>query len=210
MEAVRWPDCEVRMRGIERTVRDMEACCSETDQDKEAMTLSTPVQYLKGVGPARAEVFAQARRADGGRSAGVLPARLGLRAGADQDRARCGRTSRRRSSAWWSPSTFRSHRRPPIFEAMVSDETGVCRIIWFNGGYLRNQIRLGQVIVASGKPSVYKHQLQMTNPKFMMVEEQQHGGKSGQALQRRRLLRQRPPEQPADQADHPAGAGSSR
>jgi ATP-dependent DNA helicase RecG len=46
--------------------------------------------------------------------------------------------------------------------------------VWFNGGYLRNQVRLGQVIVASGKPNVFKHQLQLTNPKFMMVEEQQH------------------------------------
>ena len=58
---------------------------------------------------------------------------------------------------------------------MVADETGVCRIVWFNGGYLRNQVQLGQVIVASGKPNVYKHQLQLTNPKFMMVEEPQPG-----------------------------------
>jgi ATP-dependent DNA helicase RecG len=68
---------------------------------------------------------------------------------------------------------YREHRRPSVFEAIVADETGVCRIVWFNGGYLRNQIRLGQFILASGKAAIYKHQLQMTNPKFMVLEENQ-------------------------------------
>ena len=136
------------------------------------MTVSTPVQYLKGVGPARAEVFGKL----GVQTVGDLleyfprdwvfapgPIKIG------QMRAQ-------------EPATiiglvesvdFQSYRRPPIFEAIVSDETGVCRVVWFNGGYLRNQVRLGQVIVASGKPNVFKHQLQLTNPKFMMVEGEQ-------------------------------------
>ncbi len=54
---------------------------------------------------------------------------------------------------------------------MVSDDTGVCRVIWFHGGYLRSQIQLGQVLMASGKPAIYKHQIQMTNPKFMVLDE---------------------------------------
>jgi ATP-dependent DNA helicase RecG len=54
---------------------------------------------------------------------------------------------------------------------IVSDDTGVCRIVWFHGGHLRDQIQLGQPIMASGKAAVYKHQVQMTNPKFMMLDE---------------------------------------
>ena len=150
----------------------MEAAVEKQTNNKETMTASTPVQYLKGVGPARAQVFAKL----GVQTVGDLleyfprdwvfapgPVKIG------QMRAE-------------EPATiiglvesidFQSYRRPPIFEAIVSDETGVCRIVWFNGGYLRNQIRLGQVIVASGKPNIFKHQLQLTNPKFMMAEAEQ-------------------------------------
>jgi ATP-dependent DNA helicase RecG len=65
---------------------------------------------------------------------------------------------------------YQSYRRQPLFEAIVSDETGVCRIVWFHGGYLRNQLQPGQIIIASGKVSLYKHQLQLTNPKFTLRE----------------------------------------
>jgi ATP-dependent DNA helicase RecG len=138
----------------------------------EGVTLSMPVQYLKGVGPARAAVFEK----------------LGVRIVADlleyfprdwvfaPGRIKIGQMKPE------EPATiiglvesidYREHRRPSVFEAIVADETGVCRIVWFNGGYLRNQIRLGQFILASGKAAIYKHQLQMTNPKFMVLEENQ-------------------------------------
>ena len=65
---------------------------------------------------------------------------------------------------------FQNYRRPAIFEAMVSDDTGICRIIWFNGGYLRDQLRPGQMIMVWGKAGEYKHQLQLTNPKFRIIE----------------------------------------
>ena len=64
---------------------------------------------------------------------------------------------------------YQSFRNPPLFEAMVADDTGVCRIIWFHGGFLRNQLQPGQTIIASGRVNLYKHQLQLTNPKFIIV-----------------------------------------
>ncbi|MHC4361706.1 MAG: ATP-dependent DNA helicase RecG, partial [Planctomycetota bacterium] len=67
---------------------------------------------------------------------------------------------------------YQGFRRQPIFEVMLSDDTGICRIVWFHGGFLRNQLRPGQVIMASGKVGIYKHQLQMTNPKFLVLEKQ--------------------------------------
>jgi ATP-dependent DNA helicase RecG len=66
---------------------------------------------------------------------------------------------------------YQSFRSPAIFEAMLSDDTGVCRAIWFHGAFLRNQLKPGQIIICSGKPTLYKHQLQMTNPKFLVLEE---------------------------------------
>jgi ATP-dependent DNA helicase RecG len=150
----------------------MEAAAPQQADSRETMKVSTPVQYLKGVGPARAEVFGKL----GVQTVGDLleyfprdwvfapgPVKI-ARMRADEPATIIGLVE---------SIDYQEHRRPPIFEAIVSDETGVCRIVWFNGGYLRSQIQLGQVIVASGKPNVFKHQLQLTNPKFMMVEEQQ-------------------------------------
>lgn len=66
---------------------------------------------------------------------------------------------------------YQSYRRPPYFEAVISDETGLCRVIWFNGGFLRGRLSAGQVIMASGRVGEYKHQLQLTNPRFLVLEK---------------------------------------
>ncbi|MBM4027056.1 MAG: ATP-dependent DNA helicase RecG [Planctomycetes bacterium] len=150
----------------------MDAASHKQAESRETITVSMAVQYLKGVGPARAQIFSRL----GVQTVGDLleyfprdwlfapaPIKIGQMR-AEQPATILGLVE---------SIDFQEHRRPPIFEAMVADETGVCRIVWFNGGYLRNQVQLGRVIVASGKPNVFKHRLQLTNPKFMMVEEQQ-------------------------------------
>lgn len=141
-------------------------------QGSEGVTLSTPVQYLKGVGPARAEVFEK----------------LGVRTVADlleyfprdwvfaPEAIKIGQMKPEEEATiigLVESIDFRAYRRPPVFEAIVSDDTGTCRIVWFNGGHLRNQINLGRFILVSGKAAIYKHQLQMTNPKFMVLDERQ-------------------------------------
>ncbi len=143
---------------------------SEIRNSKFEITLSMPVRYLKGVGPARAGTFAQMGVETVGdlleyfprdwvfapdaikinqMQQGQLVTIVGLVESVDHQ----------------------SYRRPPIFEAMVADDTGMCRVVWFHGGYLRNQLKVGQVIMASGKVALYKHQLQMTNPKFLVLDE---------------------------------------
>lgn len=138
--------------------------------NQNAIELSTPVQYLKGVGPARAAVFAQF----GVRTAGDLleyfprdwffappPIKMkDLKDGLDAT-----------IIGLVESTDYQSFRNPPLFEAMVADDTDVCRIIWFHGGFLRNQLQPGQTIIASGKVSLYKHQLQLTNPKFIILDE---------------------------------------
>ncbi len=66
---------------------------------------------------------------------------------------------------------YQGYRKGAMFEAMVADDTGVLRAIWFNGGYLTKQLEPGMVIMICGKVTEYKHQMQMTNPKFTVVEE---------------------------------------
>jgi len=131
--------------------------------------LSTPVQYVKGVGPAKAKAFAQL----GVRTVGDLleyfprdwvfaPRPIKI------IQMRPGQTATIIGQV--ESVDYQSYRHPPLFEAMVSDDTAVCRIVWFHGGFLRDKLTPGQVITASGKVTSYQHQLEMTNPKFSILD----------------------------------------
>ena len=129
-----------------------------------------PVQYLKGVGPARAKTFAQLGVETVGdlleyfpRDWNFLPELIKI------NQMRPNRTVT--IIGMVESVDYQSYRRQPIFEALISDDTGVCRIIWFHGGFLRDQLEPGQIIMASGKATLYKHQLQLTNPKFLVLDE---------------------------------------
>jgi ATP-dependent DNA helicase RecG len=141
------------------------------EKSQTRLDLSMPVQFLKGVGPARAKIFAQ----------------LGVETVADlleyfprdwnfvpeQAKIRHMRPNETATIIGLVESIdYQSYRRQPLFEALISDDTGVCRIVWFHGGYLRGQLEPGQVIMASGKVTLYRHQLQLTNPKFFVLDEE--------------------------------------
>jgi ATP-dependent DNA helicase RecG len=148
----------------------MQGAGSGEARGRESVTLTTPVQYLKGVGPARAAIFEKLGVQTVGDLLEYFPRDWVFAPG-------------RMKIAQMQPNEpativglvesidFQQHRRVPLLEVIVSDDTGVCRIIWFNGGYLRDQIQLGQVLIVSGKAAIYKHQLQMANPKFMVLDE---------------------------------------
>ena len=122
------------------------------EESQNRLDLSMPVQYLKGVGPARAKTFAQLGVETVGdlleyfpRDWDFLPESIKIA------QMRPGRTA---SIVGLVESIdYQDYRRQPIFEAIISDDTGVCRIIWFHGGFLRNQLEPGQVIMASGIPT---------------------------------------------------------
>ena len=64
---------------------------------------------------------------------------------------------------------FRNMRGRSIFEVYLADHSGSCRILWFNGTYLKNQLFIGMTIAVTGKVAAYKYQLQMANPKFRII-----------------------------------------
>ena len=143
-----------------------------------ALDLSTPVQYVKGVGPARAKVFAQLGVETVGDLLEYYP-RDWIFAPESIKIAQMQPNEQATIVALVESTDYQSYRRVPLFEAIVSDDTGVCRIVWFRGGYLRNQLQPGQVLMASGVATLYKHQLQMTNPKFVVLDEQHCQGDAG-------------------------------
>jgi ATP-dependent DNA helicase RecG len=141
-----------------------------SEKSRRKIDLSMPVQYLKGVGPTRAKTFAQLGVETVGdlleyfpRDWNFIPEAVKINQfRPNQMIAVIGMIE---------SIDYQNYRRQPIFEAMISDDTGICRIIWFHGGYLRNQMEPGQIILAYGKVTLYKHQLQLTNPKFLILDE---------------------------------------
>jgi ATP-dependent DNA helicase RecG len=130
----------------------------------------TPVQFLKGVGPARSKTFAE----------------LGVQTAADlleyyprdwqflPAPVRIGEIEPEQNvtvAGLVESVDYQSYRRPPIFEAIIADETGICRVIWFHGAFLRKQLTAGKTLLVSGTVSEYKHQLQLVNPKFVILDE---------------------------------------
>ncbi len=142
-----------------------------SEKTKRKIDLSMSVQFLKGVGPARAKTFSQLGVETVGdlleyfpRNWNFLPESIKInQIRPNQTIAIIGMVE---------SIDYQNYRRQPIFEALISDDTGMCRIVWFHGGYLRNKLEPGQIILASGKATLYKHQMQLTNPKFLILDEE--------------------------------------
>ena len=110
-------------------------------QETKQITLDTPVQYLKGVGPSRAGAFAEL----GVRTVGDLleyyprdwvfmPDPVNI---AD---ARNGQTVCLVGIV--EQTDWQPYHKVPEFEIMLADETGYIRVVWFRGRYLVNQLFL--------------------------------------------------------------------
>jgi len=144
---------------------------SVSTKSQNNLSLSMPVQFLKGVGPAKAKAFAQL----GVETVGDLLEYFPRDWVFAPDAVKINQMREGQSATvigLVESVDYTGHRRVPTFEAEITDDTGMCRVIWFHGGFLRNQLKVGQVIMVSGKVSLYKHQMQMTNPKFMIVDEE--------------------------------------
>lgn len=132
--------------------------------------LDTPVQFVKGVGPAKAEILAE----------------LGIRTVNDlieyypRDHVfaptpeKIGQIQPNQTVTvlgTLESTEYRSYGRTPMFEARLADDTGACRLVWFHGGYLQKQLHPGMQIAATGKVSQYKHQHQLTSPRFLVIDQ---------------------------------------
>jgi ATP-dependent DNA helicase RecG len=66
----------------------------------------------------------------------------------------------------WSAVETTIGRRMKGSEAIVGDETGTLRVIWWGQRYVARQLRTGTQVALSGKVSVYRGQLQMESPEY--------------------------------------------
>jgi len=61
-------------------------------------------------------------------------------------------------------SRFSFRGRVPLAEAVVSDESGSIKVVWFNQGYLAKTLQKGEEVFLAGMPEYYKSSLQLVNP----------------------------------------------
>lgn len=58
-----------------------------------------------------------------------------------------------------------------IFEMVVGDQTGMITAVWFNQPYLKNQFKMGDKLLLSGKVEKYQERLQFNSPDFERIEQ---------------------------------------
>jgi len=141
-----------------------------TEKPLNNISLDTPVQFLKGVGPARADSFAKLEVKTAADLLEYYP-RDWFFAPPPVKIENLNPNHTVTLAGFVESTDWQAWRKPPYFEAYINDNTGTCRIIWFNGRYLKDKITPGMKIVVWGKVAMYKHQLQFSNPKFVIVED---------------------------------------
>ena len=132
--------------------------------------LQKPLQYLKGVGPKRAELL--------GRLGLFTPQGLLYFLPRDyQDRSQI---TPIKDVKFGSIATVKgtvldvglkpTRGRRTLLEVLVDDRTGTIAATWFNQPFLAEKFRKGQEVLLHGKIGSYKY-LQIVNPEFEFLDE---------------------------------------
>jgi len=144
------------------------------------LELSTPVQYVKGVGPRIAEVLAGKGIHTVGDLLYYLPFRY-------EDRLNPRGIAELRPGEMATvigevrnSGLFRT-RRMPIFQLTVGQGRARLRCLWFNATYLKDKFVPGQMIALYGKveEDQRSRELQIVQPQFEMLGEAGEGGENG-------------------------------
>jgi ATP-dependent DNA helicase RecG len=141
------------------------------------LELTTPVQYVKGVGPKMAEILATKGIATVGDLLNYLPFRY-------EDRLNPRGIGELRPGEMATvigevrnSGLFRT-RKMPIFQLTVGQGRSKLRCLWFHGAYLQDKFKPGQLIALYGKVEQDSRsgELQIVQPQFEMLGD---GGSEG-------------------------------
>ena len=155
----------------------MVAIESPSQHSSMAMSLSTEVRMIKGVGPQRAELLAQ-------RGIYTLEDLLGYLPFRYEDRIHFSKikeiqpnvtyTIRARVMSGQAIRTMRG--RAAIYHLLVQDDTGQLPCKFFHGGYLEGRLKAGQILVLHGKAEIDKlrpARLEMINPQIEVLSSEE-------------------------------------
>jgi len=134
------------------------------------LELTTPVQYVKGIGPRLAEILATKGIATVGDLLNYLPFRY-------EDRLNPRGIAELRPGEMATviaevrnSGLFRT-RRMPIFQLTVGQGRSKLRCLWFHGAYLQDKFKPGQLLALYGKVEQDRRsgELQIIQPQFEML-----------------------------------------
>jgi ATP-dependent DNA helicase RecG len=146
------------------------------------LELTTPVQYVKGIGPRLAEVLAAKEIHTVDDLLHYLPFRY-------EDRLNPRGIQELRSGEMATviaevrnSGLFRT-RRMPIFEMIAGQGRSRLRCIWFNAAYLRDRFKPGQLVALYGKVErePYRGELQLVQPQFEILGDSSENGSAPSA-----------------------------
>ncbi len=146
------------------------------------LELTTPVQYVKGVGPKLAEILATKGIATVGDLLHYLPFRY-------EDRLNPRGIAELRAGEMATvigevrnSGLFRT-RRMPIFQLTVGQGRSRLKCLWFNATYLQDKFKPGQLIALYGKVEQDSHsgELQIIQPQFEMLGDSVGNGAEDKA-----------------------------
>jgi len=133
------------------------------------LSLDTPVQYIKGVGPTRAGQLAQLGIHSVEDLLLYFPRRFDLRRQIQPISTLRGDEQAATIAGEVIGVEERRFGRRPFFQCVIDDGSGWAQIKWFHGGYLRDHIRPGIHLAVSGKASVYREAIQLINPSHQIL-----------------------------------------
>jgi len=137
------------------------------------LELDTPVQYVKGVGPKRAEQLGALGIETVEDLLMYFPRRFDLRRQAQPVASLKGDEPAATIAGEVTEIFERRFGRRPFFGCTLDDGTAQVNVKWFHGGYLRGRIITGMCLAVSGKVSIYKEAIQLINPRHQIIWDPQ-------------------------------------
>jgi ATP-dependent DNA helicase RecG len=135
----------------------------------------TSLRYLKGIGPKRAKTFANYGVSSVEDLLYYFPKRYEDRrnlVSVSNLKLNEVQTIKVKVLASGQHNSWR-RRSFNITEVMVGDDTGRLSCVWFNQPYLRQYFKPGVELILYGKVDLYGSKLQMSNPEFEIISDQE-------------------------------------
>jgi ATP-dependent DNA helicase RecG len=131
-----------------------------------------PIQFLKGVGPARAKLFENLGVCTVEDLLYLFPRRY-------EDRSKLTPISQVKPGEWQTVSgeilakggrrTF--YNKKHVFEAEVGDGNARVHCVWFNQPYLDNYFHVGEKVVLHGRVDMFKDRLQLVSAEYEIISK---------------------------------------
>jgi ATP-dependent DNA helicase RecG len=131
------------------------------------LTLETPVQYVRRVGPVRAEQLRELGIETVEDVLMYFPRRYDLRRGGQPIATLTGEEDNATVVARIVETRENRFGRRPWFEATLEDDSGMVNARWFHGSFLKNRLQEGMTVAVTGKTSVYKSAVQFIQPQVL-------------------------------------------